>query len=126
MSGDESVEAWFAGLQPCACSLRAFRLCACSSHFWLLKENYHDSRLQPFVERIIRGEPDSSWVTGGDGLIFGNNNAAERSGGLCQVPKLFHLSRAWIGQFASVQTHFNGFEKNMHLCPVSCPECNYK
>ena len=39
MSGDESAEAWFAGLPPYAFRLRTCRLCDSSSTFRLLKEN---------------------------------------------------------------------------------------
>ena len=64
MSGEESVEAWFAGLQPCASRLRACRLCACSSLFRLLWENgviSLDSRLTHDLNRI---EYFPAWMVG--------------------------------------------------------------
>ena len=63
MSGDESAEVWFAGLQPCACRLRTCRLCACSSPFRLMQGNgvisldsgpiHHFNRIKQFPGWVV-------------------------------------------------------------------------
>ena len=58
------------------------------------------------MERVIRGEPDSPWGTGGDGQFFGENNRAERSRGAVQGPIRLSSSKSTLGQAASVSNTF--------------------
>ena len=64
MSGDESADVWFAGLQPCACRLWTCRLCPSSSPFRLLKGNGIISLDSGLIHDFNRIKQFPSWVVG--------------------------------------------------------------